>query len=202
MLFITKLIDFNLLFFAFILLRLIRTWHTHANTDYAVCLQCVLPILLSFLPLWETVTMELLARRESKKRKLLPQAHSLLPFIVFNKASLLIQRGKREGKRRKQKKKKKGGGREKKRGGGGVGNRKASQSSFELHLLFLWELRGGKKINYGAHLNIISSTQPPTLCPSPRKPNYSANLSLAVAGLVLKKTIKQAWINLWQAPYL
>lgn len=202
-LFITKLIDFNLLFFAFILLRLIRTWHTHthANTDCAVCLRCVLPILLSFLPLWESITMELLARRESKKRKLLPQAHSLLPFIVFNKASLLIQRGKREGKRRKLKKKKK---REKKREWGGAANRKASQSSFEFHLIFLWELRGGKKkkINYGAHLNIISSTQPPTLCPSPRKPNYSANLSLAVAGLVLKKTIKQAWINLWQAPYL
>lgn len=117
--------------------------------------------------------MELLARRE----KMLPQAHSLLPFIVFNKASLLIQRGKRREEPKK-------GGEKRRERGSGV-NRKASQSSFEFHLIFLWELRAGKKINYGAHLNIISSTQPPTRCPSPRKPNYSANLSLADAVLLL-----------------
>lgn len=126
----------------------------------------------------------------NKKRKLLPQAHFLLPFIVLHKGRLLIQRGRREERR------------EEKREA-----RKASQSSFEFHLIFLWELRCGgggkeKKINYGAHLNIIWSSQPPTRRPSPRKPNYSANLSLAVAGLVLKKTIKRAWINLWQPPYL
>ena len=147
MLFITKLIDFNLLFFAFILLRLIRTWHTHthANTDYAVCLQCVLPILLSFLPLWETVTMELLARRESKKRKLLPQAHSLLPFIVFNKASLLIQRGKREGKRRKQKKKKKRRGEREKKGVRGCGEQKGKSKQFWVSSHFSLRTEGWKK---------------------------------------------------------
>lgn len=74
--------------------------------------------------------MELLARRESKKRKLLPQAHSLLPFIVFNKASLLIQRGKREGKRRKQKKKKKRRGEREKKGVRGCGEQKGKSKQF------------------------------------------------------------------------
>ena len=157
MLFITKLIDFNLLFFAFILLRLIRTWHTHthANTDYAVCLQCVLPILLSFLPLWETVTMELLARRESKKRKLLPQAHSLLPFIVFNKASLLIQRGKREGKRRKQKKKKKRRGEREKKGSEGVRWTERQVKAVLSFISFFFENWGVEKKSIMEHTWIL-----------------------------------------------
>lgn len=89
----------------------------------------------------------------SKKRKLLPQAHSLLPFIVFNKASLLIQRGKerREGKRAKKREKKE----EEKKGRGSAVTRKASQSSFEFHLIFLWELGGGKKKSIMEHTWIL-----------------------------------------------
>lgn len=45
------------------------------------------------------------------------------------------------------------------------------------------------KINYQAHLNIIPCTIS-SLLPKKKSLNYSANLSLAVARLVLKKTIK------------
>lgn len=56
----------------------------------AVCLQHV-PVYLPSLPLAEAITMQLQAR----EKKLPLQAYSPLPFIALNKASLLIQRGKR-----------------------------------------------------------------------------------------------------------
>lgn len=87
-----------------------------------------------------------------RKRKLLPQAYSQLWVFVFNKASLLIQRMMRSEESRRKKV-----AEEKKKG-----STKESQSSLEFRLIRLWGLSGGgkKEINYGAHLNMISSTRP------------------------------------------
>lgn len=84
--------------------------------------------------------------------------------------------------------------------GGKKTKRKWNESTFGFHFIW-WEVRGREreekeKINYWAHLNIICC--PILLCclKKREKLNYSANLSLAVAGPVLKKTIKAAGINL------
>lgn len=176
--------------------------HTHTRKHRLRCLSAVCATHPSLFSASLRKHHNGAASKKRKQEEKTASSSTLSPSLYCLQQSQFINpKGKERREEKKAKEKKK---REKKREWGGAVNRKASQSSFEFHLIFLWELRGGKKkkINYGAHLNIISSTQPPTLCPSPRKPNYSANLSLAVAGLVLKKTIKQAWINLWQAPYL
>lgn len=119
-------------------------------------------------------------------RKLLPQAHSRL-FIVSNKASLLIQRGER----------KKGVELEDEQKG------KSKQFRVSSHFSLSSREKEEKKKSIMAHTWILFRAHSHPCTPRRKeKPNYSANLSLAVAGSVLKKTIKQAWINLWQTPYL
>lgn len=92
--------DLNLLFCAVISLRLIRR-HAHVQVPEVGRRSSATSHPLLPAAFWSRHN-----GATSKKRKLLPQAHSRLPFIVFNKASLLIQRGKRERSAEKRKKKK------------------------------------------------------------------------------------------------
>lgn len=93
--------DLNLLFSAVISLRLIRR-NAHVQVR-EVGRRSAAPS----HPLLPAAFWSRHNGATSKWRKLLPQAHSRLPFIVFNKASLLIQRGKREEREEQKKKEKK-----------------------------------------------------------------------------------------------
>lgn len=78
MFFITRLIDGNLLFFALIFLGLIRTWQS------------------SSLFLEASLVSAFFTSRHNGDRENCFLKHTLpFPFIVFNKASLLIQREER-----------------------------------------------------------------------------------------------------------
>lgn len=111
-------IDCNLLFSAFIFVTLTRMW------------------------LWVSLIQSPAPNSShwgaSKKKIMFLQALSSFSLTVFNKASLLIQRGEGEVKEIEKVSKKE------KKGVAGW-TKKACQSSFELHLIFLWELRCRKK---------------------------------------------------------
>lgn len=176
--------------------------HTHTRKHRLRCLSAVCATHPSLFSASLRKHHNGAASKKRKQEEKTASSSTLSPSLYCLQQSQFINpKGKERREEKKAKEKKKKG---EKKGVRGCGEQKGKSKQFWVSSHFSLRTEGWKKkkINYGAHLNIISSTQPPTLCPSPRKPNYSANLSLAVAGLVLKKTIKQAWINLWQAPYL
>ncbi len=121
--------------------------HTHTHTLYCLSAACA-----THPSLFSASFRNHHNGAASKKRKLLPQAHSLLPFIVFNKASLLIQRGKREEKGREQKKKKGG---EKKKGERERGEQKGKSKQFWVSSHFSLRTEGWKKKSIMEHTWIL-----------------------------------------------